>query len=62
MDTFAFFDTGYRVLNGEHPFKDFWVVSGPFIDYLGNNLLHIWCKLEVIFDQFLFIKFISCCN
>jgi len=33
IDSFAFFDTGFRVLNGETPFKDYWAVSGPFIDY-----------------------------
>ena len=42
MDTFAFFDTGYRVLNGEHPFKDFWVVSGPFIDYTQAIIFYIF--------------------
>ena len=39
---FAFFDTGYRVLNGEHPFKDFWVVSGPFIDYTQAIIFYIF--------------------
>ena len=32
IDSFGFFDSGFRVLNGEYPFKDYWVVSGPFID------------------------------
>jgi hypothetical protein len=34
IDSFSHFDTGFRVLNGEHPFKDYWIVSGPIIDYL----------------------------
>ena len=34
IDTFAFFDTGYNILNGRHPFKDIWVTTGPFVDYL----------------------------
>lgn len=34
QDTFAYYDTGYRVLNGDVPFKDYWTVSGPLIDYL----------------------------
>ena len=34
IDSFAHFDTGFRVLSGEHPFKDFWVISGPLVDYL----------------------------
>jgi len=34
VDSFAHFDTGFRILLGENPFKDYWAVSGPFIDYL----------------------------
>jgi len=33
VDSFAHFDTGFRVLIGEYPFKDYWVISGPFLDY-----------------------------
>ena len=33
MDTFAFFDTGYNILNGKHPFRDIWVTTGPLVDY-----------------------------
>ncbi len=42
LDTFAFFDTGFRVLNGEHPFKDYWAVSGPFIDYSQAFLFYLF--------------------
>ena len=34
MDGFAHFDPGYRILNGEYPFIDYWVVHGIFVDYL----------------------------
>tara|TARA_B100001123_G_C15307454_1_gene1023184 strand:- start:693 stop:2252 length:1560 start_codon:yes stop_codon:yes gene_type:complete len=34
VDSFSHFDTGYRVLLGEYPFKDFWIISGPIIDYI----------------------------
>ena len=34
VDSFSHFDSGFRVLLGEYPFKDYWVVSGPLIDYL----------------------------
>ena len=34
MDGFAHFDPGYRILNGEYPLRDYWVVHGVFIDYL----------------------------
>jgi hypothetical protein len=33
VDSFSHFDTGFRVLLGEYPFKDYWAVSGPLIDY-----------------------------
>ena len=34
VDSFSHFDTGFRILLGEYPFKDFWIVSGPLIDYI----------------------------
>ena len=34
QDTFAYYDTSFRILKGSAPFKDYWTVSGPFIDYL----------------------------
>ena len=34
LDSFSHFDIGYRVLNGELPFKDYWAVSGPLVDFL----------------------------
>ena len=34
IDSFSYFDIGYRVLNGDLPFRDYWVVSGPLIDLL----------------------------
>ena len=34
QDTFAYYDTAYRILDGSVPFKDYWTVSGPFIDFL----------------------------
>ena len=34
IDSFSHFDLGYRVLNGDFPFRDYWVVSGPLIDIL----------------------------
>ena len=45
IDTFSFFESGYLITQGYHPVKDFWVISGIFVDYLqalfflvfGNN-------------------------
>ena len=33
IDSFFSFNSGYEVLNGHFPFKDFWTITGPFIDY-----------------------------
>jgi len=34
IDTFAFFDTGFSILKGKYPVRDFWAFSGLLIDYL----------------------------
>ena len=34
IDTFAFFDTAYSILLDKHPFRDIWITTGPFVDYL----------------------------
>ena len=34
LDSFSHFDSGFRVLNGEYPFRDYWITAGPFIDYI----------------------------
>ena len=33
IDSFLIFDGGYKVLNGNHPFKDYWSITGPLLDY-----------------------------
>ena len=51
IDTFLHFDSGFRVLNGEYPIKDFWIVSGIFVDYLEAlffYLLGVSWKTHVI--------------
>ncbi len=32
IDSFFPFNSGYDVLNGHFPFKDYWTITGPFID------------------------------
>jgi len=32
IDSFFPFNSGYDVLNGMYPFKDYWTITGPFID------------------------------
>ena len=34
IDTFAFFDTGYSILERKYPIRDFWIFSGLLLDYL----------------------------
>ena len=33
IDSFWFFNSGYDVLNGYYPFKDYWTIAGPFISF-----------------------------
>ena len=42
IDTFAFFDTGFRIIHGETPFNDYWTISGPFIDLLQSIYFFIF--------------------
>ncbi len=32
IDSFFSFNSGYDVLNGHFPFKDYWTITGPFMD------------------------------
>ena len=34
QDSFFHFDAAYNILNNRHPFKDFYSISGVFVDYL----------------------------
>ena len=47
IDSFSHFDSGYRILNGEHPFKDYWIVSGVFMDYLQSFIFYVLPFLRV---------------
>ncbi len=42
IDTFLFFDSGNRVLNGEFPIKDFWAVSGLTNDFIQALIFKIF--------------------
>ena len=45
MDSFHFFDSGYRVLNGDLPFIDYWLVKGPLLDYMQAAFFFIYLEL-----------------
>ena len=34
IDTFGFFDTGYSILKGKLPIRDYWIFTGLVVDYL----------------------------
>jgi len=42
MDSFHFFDSGYRVLNGDLPFIDYWLVKVPLLDYIQAVFFYIF--------------------
>ena len=42
LDSFSHFDKGFEILLGEYPFKDYWVISGPFIDYFQSFFFYIF--------------------
>ena len=70
IDSFYHYDTGYRILNGEFPIKDYWVTTGIFVDFLEalffyvfgtkwfSHILHssILNGLIAVLVYFLFIK------
>jgi hypothetical protein len=35
MDNTVLYNGGYRILNGYTPFNDYWLVTGPLLDYLN---------------------------
>ena len=42
IDSLSHYDSGYRILNGEHPFRDYWIVSGFFIDYVQSAIFFLF--------------------
>ena len=34
IDTFLHYDSSYRILEGEYPVKDYWIVSGFLVDFI----------------------------
>ncbi len=42
VDSFSHFDTGFRILLGEYPFENYWIVSGPFVDYVQSIFFYFF--------------------
>jgi len=36
IDSFLIFDSAYNIISGNHPFKDYWSITGPFLDYIQS--------------------------
>jgi hypothetical protein len=36
IDTFLHYDSAYKILNNEFPIRDYWIVSGIFVDFLQS--------------------------
>jgi len=36
IDSFLIFDSGNNILSGNHPFKDYWLITGPLLDYFQS--------------------------
>ena len=34
IDSFLIFNSGYDLMNGYYPFKDYWTIKEPFIDFI----------------------------
>ena len=42
VDSFVLFNGGFKVFNGLIPFKDYWLVTGPLMDYLNAFFFKIF--------------------
>ena len=36
IDSFIIFEAGFNVISGHHPFKDYWSITGPILDYIQS--------------------------
>ena len=36
IDSFLIFDPAYYITSGNYPFKDYWLITGPFLDYIQS--------------------------
>jgi len=36
IDSFLIFDPAFYITSGYHPFKDYWLITGPFLDYIQS--------------------------
>ena len=41
IDTFAFFDSSHAIIKGSLPFKDYWVMNGPILDFFQSIFFYL---------------------
>ena len=66
IESFAHYDISLRILKGDVPFRDYWAVSGIFIDYLqslfflifGNNFQIYVLHASIFNATFTLISFV----
>ncbi len=42
IDSFGFLDTGYSIINGHLPIRDFWIFTGLVVDYMEAAFLYMF--------------------
>ena len=42
IDSFGFLDTGYSIINGHLPIRDFWIFTGLLVDYMEAVFLYLF--------------------
>ncbi len=42
IDSFLIFNSGYDLMNGFYPFKDYWTIKEPFIDFLQAIMFKVF--------------------
>jgi len=41
IDSFGFLDSGYSIINGHLPIRDFWIFTGLLVDYMEAGFLYL---------------------
>ena len=56
IDTFLHYDSAHKILNSEFPIRDYWIVSGIFVDFLQSFFFKIFgvnWKAYIIHSSFI---------
>ena len=39
IDSFLIFDSAFNIISGNHPFKDYWAITGFILDYIHITIM-----------------------